>query len=274
MSGPCAARLADGRLHLQHGPIDVLTECWGERGEVEAAYEQAARRFRTILSELVEELPRLRSAVNGAYPEFRGAVAKRMAAAVWPHRHVFITPMAAVAGSVADELMEALLTGRSLRKACVNDGGDIAVHLTAGEEIRVGVVDNPMRPRIDADVSVRSDEPTRGIATSGWRGRSQSLGIADAVTVLARSAAAADAAATLVANAVNVNHPLVERRPARAVKEESDLGELPVTVGVGVLPLQAVEEALESGLATAKRMKAAGLLEAAYLSLQGRAAAC
>jgi ApbE superfamily uncharacterized protein (UPF0280 family) len=92
--------------------------------------------------------------------------------------------------------------------------------------------------------------------------------------VLARNAAAADAAATLVANAVNVNHPLVERRPARQVKEDSDLGELPVTVAVGVLPLQAVEEALESGLAAAKRMQGAGLLEAAYLSLQGRALAC
>jgi uncharacterized protein len=267
-------RLPDGRLHLQHGPIDVLIECWGERGEIEAAYRQASTRFGTVLDELVAELPGLRSPVNGAYPAFGGSVARRMGAAVWPHRENFITPMAAVAGSVADELMQALLDGRSLRKACVNDGGDIALHLAPGEAITVGIVDDPNRPRIDADVRVHAENRVRGVATSGWRGRSQSLGIADAVTVLAHTAAAADAAATLIANAVNVDHPSIVRRPAREVKEDSDLGELPVTVAVHALPEQEVAKALESGLAAAARMKRAGLVEATYLSLQGRVAAC
>jgi ApbE superfamily uncharacterized protein (UPF0280 family) len=274
MSAARSGRLADGRLHLQHGPIDVLIECWGDDGEVRAAYRQACLRFGTILEELVAELPRLRSPVNGCYPQLRGKVAKRMAEAVWPHRHVFITPMAAVAGSVADELMEALREGRSLRKACVNDGGDLALYLAPGEEIRVGIVNDPTRPQINADVRVRAEEPTRGVATSGWRGRSQSLGIADAVTVLGRSGAAADAAATLVANAVNVQHPSIRRLPAREVKEDSDLCDLPVTVDVGALPPDAVIDALERGIVVAAEMKRAGLLEAAYLSLQGRALAC
>ena len=274
MTGARGVRLADGRLHLQHGPIDVLIECWGDRGEVEAAYQQACARFDTILDELVAELPGLRSPVNAAHPVFGGTVARRMAAAVWPHRGVFITPMAAVAGSVADELTEALLAGRALRKACVNDGGDIALHLASGETIAVGIVDDPGRPRINAELRVCAEERTRGVATSGWRGRSQSLGIADAVTILARNAAAADAAATLVANAVNVEHPAICRRPAREVKADSDLGELEVTVAVGALPEEAVTHALEKGLATAAAMKRAGLLDAAYLSLQGRVAAC
>jgi uncharacterized protein len=274
MTGARCARLADGRLHLQHGPIDVLIECWGDRHEVEAAYRQACTRFGTILGELVAELPRLRTPVSSGYPFMEGQVARRMAKAVWPHREIFVTPMAAVAGSVADELMETLLQGRSLRKAYVNDGGDIALHLTPGEAINVGIVNDPTRPQVNADVRLREEERTRGVATSGWRGRSQSLGIADAVTVLAASAAAADAAATLVANAVDVEHPAILRRPAREVKEDSDLGDIPVTVCVGSLPHQAVAEALERGLAAATRMRAAGLLEAAYLSLQGRAAAC
>jgi ApbE superfamily uncharacterized protein (UPF0280 family) len=274
MTGARCARLRDCRLHLQHGPIDVLIECWGEHAEVEAAYRQAAGRFGTILDELVTELPRLRTAVNGAYPDFQGTVARRMAAAVWPHRPVYVTPMAAVAGSVADELLAALVEGRTLAKACVNDGGDIALHLAPGESLSIGIVNNPVYPQIDAEVRVRSDQPVRGIATSGWRGRSQSLGIADAVTVLARSAAAADAAATLVANAVNVEHPAVRRRPAREVKEDSDLGELPVTVAVGVLPQDVLDAALARGRSEADRMKRAGLIDAAYLSLQGRAIAC
>lgn len=274
MSEACSALLPDGRLHLQHGPIDVLIECWGERAEVEAAYRQACTRFATMLGELVAELPRLRSPVTNSYPDVDGAVARRMAAAVWPHRAAFITPMAAVAGGVADELMAALLEGRSLRKACVNDGGDIALHLSPGEELRVGIVNDPTRACLNAGVTVRHPERTRGVATSGWRGRSQSLGIADAVTVLARTAAEADAAATLVANAVRVEHPAIRRLPAREVKEDSDLGEIPVTVAVGALPEAAIEEALQAGLAAARAMRRAGLIEAAYLALQGRAAAC
>jgi ApbE superfamily uncharacterized protein (UPF0280 family) len=86
----------------------------------------------------------------------------------------------------------------------------------------------------------------RGIATSGWRGRSQSLGIADAVTVLARTAAAADAAATLVANAVDIEHPSIRRLPARDVKHDSDLGERLVTVAVEPLPATAIARALSS----------------------------
>lgn len=273
MNGAVGARLADGRLHLQHGPIDVLIECWGEAGEMGAAYEQAAARFETILAELVGELPRLREPVGAQYPLLRGAVARRMAAAVWPLRGVYVTPMAAVAGAVADELMRALLHDRQLDKAYVNDGGDIALHLAAGQTIDVGIVGNISQPALDATSRIHAALPVRGIATSGWRGRSQSLGIADAVTILARSAAEADAAATLVANAVNIDHPGIVRRPARSLKEDSDLGDLPVTVDVGVLPAHEVSKALENGAAAAATLHASGAIHAAYLALQGQALA-
>jgi len=32
-----AARLSDGRLHLQHGPIDLIVEAFGAADEVERA---------------------------------------------------------------------------------------------------------------------------------------------------------------------------------------------------------------------------------------------
>ena len=114
-----------------------------------------------------------------------------------------------------------------------------------------------------------ADQPVRGIATSGWRGRSFSLGIADAVTVLAPNAAMADAAATMIANAVNVDHPLVERRSAHALRDDSDLGALPVTVSVGVLPIFAIREALSRGARHAHDLRRRGLIQAAFLSLQG-----
>ncbi len=270
MSRAVCAPLADGRLHLQHGPIDVLVECWGEAAEVQAAYRQAAARFESILAELVAELPRLRHSVGEQYPLLRGPVARRMAAAVWPHRARYITPMAAVAGAVADELMQALLKDRRLRKAYVNDGGDIALHLAAGETMEVGIVSDLSHPALDATSKIHAALPVRGIATSGWRGRSQSLGIADAVTVLARTAAEADAAATLIANDVNIEHPRIARCRARDLKEDSDLGDLPVTVDVGVLRAEDAKRALEAGAATAAMLHASGAIHAAYLALQGQ----
>ena len=270
MNGPARHRLPDGRLHLQHGPIDLVIEAWGAAPEIEAAYAQAAKRFDTVLDELVSELPRLREGLGAAFPMMRGRVAKRMVAACWPHRDTFITPMAAVAGSVADEILAAMLAGCSLRKAYVNDGGDIAVHVAHAEALSAGIVENIERPSLDANL--RLERPC-GIATSGWRGRSQSLGIADAVTILAANAAAADAAATLVANAVDVHHAGIERRPAHQLREDTDLGDRLVTIAVPPLPPEAVDAALDSGLELARQMLRRGLIQGAYLALQSRSRA-
>jgi len=261
-----AARLADGRLHLQHGPIDLVIEAFGLAAEVEQAYRQAIDRFGDILPTLVRELPALRRPVAGIYPLLQGPVARRMVEAVWPHRAVYITPMAAVAGAVADEMLQALVRGRTLDKAYVNDGGDIAFHLTPGHVLAAGI----FATALDGVACLTHDSPIRGIATSGRGGRSFSLGIADSATVLAATAAAADAAATLIANAVNLDHPAIERRPARDLDPDSDLGDLAVTVAVGALPDTAIDEALDRGLAEARRLRLCGLIDGAALSLRGR----
>lgn len=181
----------------------------------------------------------------------------------------FITPMAAVAGAVADEVLAAMLRGRRLAKAYVNDGGDIAVHLAPGERIRAGIVGNVRHPAIDSIATIGADSPVRGIATSGAGGRSFSLGIADAATVLARSAAEADAAATLVANAVDADDAAVRRAPARALDPDSDLGERLVTVEVGALPQRTIAAALDRGAERARGLQRAGRIIAAVLLLRG-----
>ena len=270
MSGPASSmRFADGRLHLQHGPIDCIVEAVGDHDEIDAAYAQATRRFEDILPVLVGELAVLRTPVGAAYPLVRGPVAKRMVSAAWPYRDVFITPMAAVAGAVADEVLAAMVVGRTLHKAYVNNGGDIALHLNGYAEFNVGIASDPCRYMLDGGLTVHSIDPVRGVATSGWQGRSQSLGIADAVTVLAANAAAADAAATMIANAVNVDHPAIHRVPAGELKEDSDLGDLPVTVAVGALPQEAVDAALTAGLACALELCSRDLIEDALLNLAG-----
>ncbi len=265
-----AARLGDGRLHLQHGPIDCIVEAFGAPSEVEAAYGQAAARFGDILPTLVRELPALRRPVGDTIPLLQGPVARRMVEAVWPHRAVYVTPMAAVAGAVADELLAALVAGRRLDRAYVNDGGDIAVHLAPGHELRAGIVAAQSSPGLDGLARLTHDRPMRGIATSGRGGRSFSRGIADSATVLAATAAAADAAATMIANAVTVDHPAIVRRPAVELDPDSDLGSLPVTVAVGPLPREAIDVALDRGAAEARRLRLCGLVDGAALSLAGQ----
>jgi uncharacterized protein len=271
--GAAVQLLAGDRLHLQHGPIDVVLRAWGAPAAVAAAYAAVAARFRTVLDELVDELPELRKAM-GDGPRVEGAVARRMVAACAPHR-VFVTPMAAVAGAVADELLAAMTAAAPLRKAFVNDGGDIALHLADGETMSVGVAADFSRggpvPAVSGQVTLRSADGIGGIATSGCQGRSFSLGIADSVTVLARNAAAADAAATLIANAVDLpGHPAIRRTPACARDPDSDLGERPVTTSVGPLAPDEIAAALAAGRVRAEAMRASGLIHDAALTLRGR----
>ena len=269
--GPEARMLPDGRrLHLNHGPIDLIVEAFGAGDEVARAYGQAEARFAGILDELAAELARLRTPVRSPRWRPRGTVAGRMMAAAWPHRATFVTPMAAVAGAVADEMLAALTAGRALRRAYVNDGGDIAFHLTPGETLTAGLVGDYHLPAIDATCVLTYAMKMRGIATSGWKGRSFSLGVADSVTVLAADAAAADVAATLIANAVNVDDPAIERAPAASLDPDSDLGPRPVTVAVGRLGAGAVEAALDAGVTTAAALEQTGLVCAAVLVLQQR----
>ena len=264
--------LADGRrLHLQDGPIDLIVEARGSEANLRAAYDAAARRFTGLLDELCEELPELRKAADPNRCELRGVVARRMHDAVAPFAaNHFITPMAAVAGSVAEEILGAMLAAARLDRAYVNNGGDIALHLTNSEQFTVGLMDRPDRHGLMQTVIVRADDSSRGVATSGRHGRSFSLGIADAVTVLARAASQADAAATIIANAVDLpGHPAIIRCPAHDLQPDSDLGARLVTREVGELAADEIETALASGADKARQLLAAGLIDGAALCLHG-----
>src|ERR1700686_4705314 len=272
---PQIAYLADGRrLHLQDGPIDLIVEARGTEANVHVAYDAAARRFDGLLDELCNELPLLRQAADPAHCPLQGNVARRMHEAVAPFAaDCFITPMAAVAGAVAEEILGAMVKSTGLDRAYVNNGGDIALHLAAGEHFTVGLAERPDAPGLMRTMVISGDDPVRGVATSGRHGRSFSLGIADAVTVLARTASQADAAATIIANAVDLpGHPAIVRCPANALQPDSDLGARLVTRDVGPLSDHEIEDALESGAARARQLLTAGLIEGAALRLLGETA--
>lgn len=283
MSGPAANYIdgdRNGRLHLQHGPIDLIIGVDGAVSlELEGyfrhhAYALAHRRFQTVLEELVSELPLLKSQAHANSPEPKGSTARRMMAAVRPYAGThFITPMAAVAGAVADEVLASMLAGftpeNRPQRIYVNNGGDIAIHLDPGAEFRIGM------SRDDGEglgaFAIDAGQPSRGIATSGRGGRSLSMGIADSVTILARNAAEADAAASLVGNAVDLaSHPAVTRARAMDVVDDSDLGDHLVVTGCGELTYHEVEEALEAGTAEAERFISLGLIHRAALFLRDR----
>ena len=277
------APLSNGRWHFQHGPIDIVIGADGDAAAVGAAHAAAWHRFQTVLDELVHELPLLRAPVAGPCA-LRGVVARRMWHACRWVRSGFITSMAAVAGSVADELI-ACYRREGIARAWVNNGGDIALHLAPGQSLRVGLYADLARfdaasardalgagraegLAVDGAFDVPSHLPVRGVATSGWRGRSFSLGIADSVTVLASTAAQADAAATVVANAVNLLDPRIQRRPACELRDDSDLGTIPVTVDVPALDPESVHHALAAGARCAREIQARGLLWSAVLVCQ------
>jgi len=303
--------LPDGRrLHLHDGPIDLIIEADGPRRAVEQAYKAAATRFVTILDELCAELPLLRAPVFPNSPRPSSPIARRMYDAVlqyatsgvgvrhagphvrtlspW-HRHsclcspelgatpspfergLFITPMAAVAGAVAEAVLQEMTQAADLPRAYVNNGGDIAIHLAPDQSFTVGMVERPESPSLFGSATITAESGIRGIATSGWRGRSFSLGIADAVTVLASTAAEADAAATIIANAVNLpGHPAITRVPANQIAPDSDLLDLHVTRDVGPLTPREIRQALNSGLRLAETLRDKGLIHSAALCLQGQ----
>lgn len=270
MQGPQVAYLTDGRLHLHHGPIDLIIGADGSDTARRIALEAAANRFQGLLEELVAELPELRRQLCDGCPPFAGAVARRMVGAAMPFSAAHaLTPMIAVAGSVADEILTAMRHAAPLARAYVNNGGDIAVHLSG--DARYSAAMAGLDGTRHGTIGFHARAGIGGIATSGAGGRSLSFGIADGVTVLARDAATADTAATLIANAVDLpDHPGIRREPAEHLQPDSDLGARLVVTHVPEIPPADGKRALARGAGLAAKFRDKGQIVAAALFLQGQ----
>jgi hypothetical protein len=271
-AAPVRQLLQDDRHHFSHGPIDLVIDVAGDAAAVARALDLAWARFQTVLPELAGELPALRRRCT-APTMFDGPVARRMQAAVVPFSgDSFVTPMAAVAGAVADEICAVIDEGGPFERIHVNNGGDIALRLAPGRTMRIGLAPDPGigagRSPVRGTIALSGGNGIAGVATSGRHGRSFSLGVADAVTVLARDAASADVAATLIANAVDLRSPRVKRMPAADLDPDSDLGDRPVTVAVEPLSDAEVAKALDAGAARGHEYLDRGLIGAAALHLQ------
>jgi ApbE superfamily uncharacterized protein (UPF0280 family) len=110
-----------------------------------------------------------------------------------------VGPMATVAGAMADLVSRDLL--KLSKEMIVENGGDI--YLASSRERTIGIYagDSPLSLKIGIVIS--PEETPLGVCTSsGTVGPSLSFGKANAVCILSKSAALADAAATAVGNVV------------------------------------------------------------------------
>jgi len=258
------------RLHLRHGPIDlqIRVDGFGRR----QAYEAARIRFGSLLHGLVAELVHHRRQLKPSCPPPRDVTARRMYEAAGPFASKYwLTPMIAVAGSVADEVLATMTrVTKDIERAYVNNGGDIAMFLRPDQCFSAAIV-SPSGHDLGR-IHVRSGDGAKGIATSGQSGRSFSFGIADAVTVVAHSAASADVAATLIANEVDVpDHRGIERMPANTLFPDSDLNDFEVVTNVPRLSESDITAALVRGSKCAQKMLQDDLIDAAALFLQSQA---
>lgn len=252
----------DKRLFLQHGPIDIVLKAIGK--DQDLAYKKVRKYFETLLENLVKELELLKKEVQYDR-KFKNVIAQRMQLATQEFHPDFITPMAAVAGSIADSILEVLINGFDLEKAYVNNGGDVSFYLSEGQKMKSSIASME-----NAFTEIKYNDKSRGIATSGWQGRSFSLGIADSVTVLAKNAAMADAAATMIGNSVDIkNHNSIKKKNATDLYDNSDLLDKLVTVEVGDLSKEDILEAIQNGHLQATKYLNKNLINSALIQLRG-----
>jgi hypothetical protein len=110
-----------------------------------------------------------------------------------------VGPMAAVAGAVAEHVGRALIPYSD--EVIVENGGDIFLQTTAAATVAVFAGASPLSLRIGIRTGGQNDP--LGVCTSaGTVGHSLSFGRADAVCVVSRSCALADAAATAIGNRI------------------------------------------------------------------------
>jgi len=259
------------------GPMTLTISAWAggqPRPVIAAQAARVALRLLAVLADFQKYLKRPVAELPLERPAPAVAARARDAAAALGRG---LTPLAAVAGAVADELARVSLD-LGADKVIINNGGDIALRLGPGQSAQVGLrasagqeagEKTEAKAPLLGRLNIAAADGIGGVATSGWGGRSFSLGLADAVSVWARSAALADAAATALGNAVKAEVAGVTRRPARELDPASDLGDTLVTIAVPDLSDAERAAALAAGRAEALKMRDEGALLGCLIALQG-----
>jgi ApbE superfamily uncharacterized protein (UPF0280 family) len=182
-----------------------------------------------------------------------------------------LTPMAAVAGAIADAVADFLFE-RGMTRVLVDNGGDVAIRNCEGEPVTVGIRSQVDSQRISHTVVLGPERTAWGVATSGIGGRSLSRGVLEAATIVAGDTSLADAAATAVANASRLEDSAVIRKPAEEIDPYTDIAGLDVTVRVGPLSEKDKQRAIDQSLHRAEELIDNRIILGAFMACQGRTA--
>lgn len=246
------------------GPMRLVIRAWNQGQPQIALARQAAEEAFGCL----ERIAGCRPLLSRPWPQIAklpaDQLARRMISSVKAVGDDDLTPMAAVAGTIADATADWLFE-RGLTKVVVDNGGDIAIRLAEGETVNVGVRPSLRSSKLSHVLGLGWQRHSWGVTTSGFGGRSFSRGIASAATVLAASASTADAASTAIANACFVESKNIRRLCAEQIDPNSDLAGIEVTVDIGELSKPEIEAALKKALQRAEDLVVRGVIFGALI---------
>ncbi len=256
----------------------VLVECGPMRMFIDGSYQgerqpdiciRAGEAAIGFLEQIAKDRDSLKLPAKdlGSAPE--GLLTKIMWSAAYVVDASDLTPMAAVAGTIADATAD-FLAESGLTRVIINNGGDLAVRLEEGEEIWVGIRPDVNKHRITHRLLINYKMGIGGICTSGLGGRSFTRGVASAVTILANRAAIADAAATAIANATYIQNSEVHREIADKIDPDTDLKGLEVTTYVGKLSDNQIELAIEQGITRSEELIQRGIIKGACVAVKSK----
>lgn len=261
----------DGSLIAHSGPMWLGISVWTEgKSNLALARVGAEKAF-----VLLEELARFNSLISQNITRLQAkdissSVVQRMIMSVRCMADETMTPRAAIAGSVADEVANTIFRFGHVSKVIVNNGGDIAIRLRGEESVKTGIMLDRFKRDCSYIITIDASSKIGGIATSGLGGRSFTKGIASAATAVASTASLADAAATLLANATTVDDDLIKRKLAEDIYPDTDIPGHWVTTTVGNISQSKIKEALDKGLAKVNELQQRGLIVGAVLAVKGQ----
>ncbi len=159
--------------------------------------QRMVSKYRRQLEKYIEKNPEFQTSLEPVkVPESAPAIVREMAAAGTKAR---VGPMAAVAGAIAEQVGRELLAFSP--EIIVENGGDIFLKILKKRVVGIYAGESPLTGKIGLEINPQ-DTPLGICTSSGTVGHSLSYGKADAVVVVATSAALADAAATAIGNKI------------------------------------------------------------------------
>lgn len=265
--------IGNGRIYVDNGPVQMTIYAERKGILMPKKVNKAGENIESILLSLIKVLPLAKK----PWPELPAGmslpkVLKKMHDAAKATGDPTMTSMCAVAGSFAD-LTADYLVEKGATKVLVNNGGDIALRLKLGAETNLGIADK-VGGHAFYKMTIAANQKIGGVATSGLGGRSFTLGVADAVVVLASTAALADACATYIANTTSISSPFVTKQKASELDWDTDIPDLMVTTSVGNLKNEEIELALEQGYRSAVALLEKDVIKGCLIFVKGRCRYC